>query len=374
MIAPILFFVSDFYPGGAQREMYELDVELKKRGIQITILCLRDLNTSKVFTDHYYKLHQTLGTSIVFYNDLRYKKNPSTLDRIKNKLGLNKPFDLNEYLSQFSKVIYVGEYTFQAIYKSLRISNQNVINMITVCTRFQGERYRDFNKSHSYNFIDGFDDRNQVAFEYEGFSNYHTYCLPLSFEPTHKYYQWKFRNLENKKIAIFTRLSKAKPLDPFLYAFSILKEKHPKLELHIFGAGDADEAEYTRYIKHLDIKDVFFRGHLDQMKEKINEENIDLVWFQGYLNRPAGYAGFDVALTGVPQLFWDFYSGENPNINRLDYTYPHYKSITKFAQDSESVLSNEEIATSISTRQFEDTLNNRDMSKNIMVLKDILPL
>ena len=50
----ILFIVSDFYSGGAQRETYELDLELKKRGVELEILCLHSLNSNILVHDKNY--------------------------------------------------------------------------------------------------------------------------------------------------------------------------------------------------------------------------------------------------------------------------------------------------------------------------------
>jgi glycosyltransferase involved in cell wall biosynthesis len=368
----LLFIISDFYPGGSQRQTYELDVILKKMGIQTSILCMSDLNESEHFTDHYYKLHLELGTPIQFLSKI-LPKEKSKLQRVVNKISNTKnQFKLNEYLKQFDDTWFFGEYTFKKLQYLFDFPKDHAIKLIIVCSRFQGKQYREFNKKNKYIFIDGFNDENQVKWEFEGFEDYTHVMLPLSLIPTEQYRKWKFQNTEKKKIGIFTRLSKAKPLDPFFYTFSILQEQFPTLELHIFGSGTPEQAEYDRYIRHLDLKNVHFRGHQENLKASINNEELDLVWFQGYLNRPAGYAGFDVALTGTPQLFWDFYEGENPLINDSTSVYPHFKKIVPFCEASKSVLFDKSFAERLSVDQFNETVANRDMSKNIELLKEVI--
>lgn len=370
MSKSLLFIISDFYPGGSQRQTYELDVMLKKLGIQTSILCMVDLNESEHFTDHYYKLHQELGTPIQFLSEL-LPKEKNTLQRVVNKISKTKSqFKLNDYLKQFDDTWFFGEYTFKKLQYLFDFPKGHAIKLFIVCSRFQGKQYREFNKKNKYIFIDGFDDDDQVKWEFEGFEDYTHISLPLSLMPTEQYRKWKFSDTEKKKIGIFTRLSKAKPLDPFFYSFSILQEQFPTLELHVFGSGTPELAEYDRYIRHLNLKNVFFRGHQENLKESINNEELDLVWFQGYFNRPAGYAGFDVALTGTPQLFWDFYEGENQLINNSQTVYPHFKKILPFCEATRMVLTNKEFAERLSLEQFNDTVANRDMSKNIELIKD----
>ena len=190
-----------------------------------------------------------------------------------------------------------------------------------------------------------------------------------------EYKKWKFKEVTKvKKVGVFTRLHIDKPLDPFLYAYQVLLSEGVNVELHIFGIGNYKEAGYNRYINNLDLNGkVYFRGHQEDMKQTIIDEEIDLVWFQGFNNLPAGYAGLEACLTGVPQLFWDFFVGENSQINKLDgdVIYPHYKDLLSFVEASKKVLCDCEVAESLSKKQFQDVFNNRDIFKNIETVEKI---
>lgn len=366
----ILFVTTDFYAAGSERQTFELDIILKQRGIKTTILCLNDLNISEQ-PDHYYPLHKALGTPIDFISDILPKKE-SLAKRALNRLTrkTNK-IALTNYVKQFDDILFFGEYTFKKLQLLLDFPKDKAIKICIVSSRFQGKWARDFDKNHKYIFISGFDNEEQVKWEFEGYTNYKHIFFPLSLMPTDEYRKWKYRDLSNKKIGIFTRLSKTKPLDPFFYSFSILQEQFPSLELHVYGSGTPELAEYDRYINHLNLKNVFFRGHRENLKESITQDEIDLVWFQGYFNRPGGYAGFDVALTGTPQLFWDFFIGENPMINNSDFVYPHYKNVLAFCEATKQALSNKAFAERLSEDQFNDTIANRDMRKNIDLIMHI---
>jgi glycosyltransferase involved in cell wall biosynthesis len=359
-----LFVTTDFYAAGSQRQTFELDVIFKKRGIKISILCLHDLNTGEQ-PDHYYELHKELGTSIDFISDILPKKK-SLVQRVLNRLtGRTNKNELTKYIKQFDDILFFGEYTFKKLQLLTDFPPEKEHKIFIVSSRFQGKWARDFDKKCKYIFIDGSDNDEQVKWEFEGFEDYSHIFFPISLMPTDAYHKWKFRDLPNKKIGIFTRLSKTKPLDPFFYSFSILQEQFPSLELHVYGSGTPEGADYDRYINHLNLKNVYFRGHRDNLKQSINEDELDLVWFQGYFNRPGGYAGFDVAMTGTPQLFWDFFIGENEMINNTEFVYPHFKKVLPFCEATKEALFNKTFAERLSRDQFNDTMENRDMSKNI---------
>jgi len=374
---PILFIVSDFYPGGAQREMYEIDLFCKRKSIEIGILSISSLNQHPYFSDFFYEKHLALGTKVHLLEQIFPKQKTSiqdcVLNKLKRALSLNKMNKLSYYFENIDKIIFVGEYTLSHSQYFVNKEGIPIINVMIMCSRFQGEHYRRLNKKIQYNFVSGFALQKEIDYEFEGFENFTHSILPLSIdEPNNQWKKWKFNDKCNKKIGIFTRLTKEKPLDPFFYTFHLLQKENPTLELHIFGAGDPEEAEYNRYISHLNLKNVHFRGHQVDIKTTLNAENLDLVWFQGYLNRPAGYAGFDTALTGTPQLFWDFFNGDNLEINNLSEIYPHFKDIVKFAKASFLILNEKGIAEKLAEKQFTDVLENRSMERNIKNVANFL--
>ena len=371
MKSKYLFVVSDFYPGGCQRESHELDIVLHKKGIKTEILCVSNLNDHEHFPDTYFEEHKSLGTPITFLNEIISDPSKEPKNALSRLFTKKENIFLDNYFNQFTEVIFFGEYTYKRLQKNISNAYSKQIKMFVVCSRFQGKKYREFNKKNNYLFIDGFEDGHEIEYEYEGFKQYEHILLPLSLNPTLQYKKWEYRDEKIKKIGIFTRLSKAKPLDPFLYSFSILQDRLPEIELHIYGSGTPEEAEYDRYIRHLNLKNVFFRGHQENLKQTINDDNLNLVWFQGYNQRPAGYAGLDVALTGTPQLFWDFFEGNNAHINDINTIYPHFKNINSFVNSTIDVLCDKELAEKISITQFTDTFENRNMETNCKVIEHL---
>jgi glycosyltransferase involved in cell wall biosynthesis len=379
----ILFVVSDFYHNGAQREMYEFDCALDKAKFEVTILSLTGLNTRLDLPDYFYEKHLQLGSEVLFLKDFVQQFNKRLLYKILNKLLKNLLYEkikknncknLITLFNKYDQVAFMGEYVYQHLSPIIPVDYFKRILIFIMSTRFQDENYRYFEKNNRYLFFTGFSSLEEIEYEFEGFNNYKHQFMPLCLKVTEEYYKWKFNEQnKQKKIGIFTRLHKDKPLDPFLYAYQILLSQSLDVELHVFGVGNYKLAEYDRYINNLGLNGkVHFRGHQPDMKTTILEEKLDLVWFQGYNNSPAGYAGLEVCLTGTPQLFWDFFIGENPQLNSLndDVIYPHFKNLTAFTEASKMVLSDNKIAESISIKQYQDVFNNRNIFKRIHIIEN----
>ncbi|MNL00923.1 hypothetical protein D3C87_1213710 [compost metagenome] len=365
--------------------MYEFDYALDKTKFEVSILSLIELNTRKDLPDFFYEKHLELGSEILFLKDFVTQFKKGLPYKIVNKLLKNS---LNErskkknstnlitLFNNYDKVAFMGEYVYQHLSPIIPVDYFEIIMIFVMSTRFQSEDYRNFEKNNKYLFFTGFNSLEEIEYEFEGYNNYKNQFMPLCLAVTEDYNKWKFnQNNEAKKVGIFTRLHKDKPLDPFLYTYQVLLSQGLDIELHVFGVGNYKLAEYDRYINNLDLQGkVYFRGHQSDMKKTILDEKLDLIWFQGYNNSPAGYAGLEACLTGTPQLFWEFFSGENTKLNQLndDTIYPHFKNLLAFSEVSKKVLFDKEVAESISIKQFQDVVNNRDIFKRIHVIEKIL--
>jgi glycosyltransferase involved in cell wall biosynthesis len=388
----VLFIVMDFYQAGAQRFVYEVHSALNRKKFDVHILSFRDLNASKQYSDFYYSKHEKIGTKIYFVNQLiggptifnralsalfrstivqkvlsgkRKKRVAFLLNNFRKKRRI-----LSAFINHYDVVGWMGEYTFSFLcsYLADSIYNRSIIFLMNA--KFQGfEVYHNYPKEKHYIFVSGYDDEDQLKHELSEFSDYRHVLFPLYLEINTKIKKWVFNN-DKKKIGIFTRLDHMKPLDPFLYAFHMLLDKMPNLELHIFGSGDPLLSGVKKYTQHLGIeKSIFFRGHVPDIAKSAIDEQLNLVWYQGYKNRPAGYAGFDICLTGIPQLFWEFTYSFNEI--RSSETYPVFKNLNQFVEKSFEILTNEKSANTLSERQFSDVVENRDMVKHVHILENL---
>lgn len=370
----LLFVVADFFQGGAERYAYEIDRAISKEKFEITILCTgTEENHNRKWNRYYDQLHLELGTKIYYLDRFQNKKANSFQSRlIKRVIKSYKVENIKKdkillFLKEYQLIHWMGEYTFFN-WLPLPMIEKSIINSMSA--KFQNPSlYKGFDFNYCYNFFSGFTD-NELEFEYSEFKKINHWFFPLVLNVHSRERTWRFSDSKPKKIAIFTRLDKYKPLDPFFYSFQLLLEKIPDCELHIFGNGDPETEGMNRYLRNLNISDrVFFRGHQENIVKTIKKEYIALSWFQGYNNsRPAGYAGFDVCTTGTPLICWDFFDKPREFINE---TYPHYKKLTQFVAKSYELLTNEISANKLSSLQFADVKINRDVNKKIKELEDI---
>ncbi|SHN09838.1 glycosyltransferase family 1 protein [Polaribacter sp. KT 15] len=369
----ILFVVAEFFKGGAERYAYEIDRVLDKTKFEVTILCLNNKNQKIDNWERFYdKKHSELGTKIIFCDNFLNIERP-ILNKIKRKLKIKTKGRINHkamisFLSKFDILHWMGEYTF---YHNLPDSllRKSIVN--TMSAKFQNPSlYDKFNFDTNYTFMSGFSGE-EFKYEYGDFTKIKHYFFPLVFKIENEKPKWNFlRNPDIKKIGIFTRLDKYKPLDPFFYAFQLLLSEDINVELHVFGSGDPEEEGMNIKLKNLDISEkVFFRGHQEDITKTAIEEQLNLSWFQGYNNnRPAGYAGFDICSVGLPLICWDFF---HEKIKEENYIYPHYKNLKKFVEHSLKIINNKEEAIKLSRLQFNKVKDNRDSLKYIKKLERI---
>lgn len=370
----VLFVVYDFFQAGAERFAYEIDQALDKKKYETSILCLQiEKHKDDTWKEPYYfQKHKNLGTKIFFFD--KFLPSKILVNRgvrvIKRKLYNTPTCDYNSklvpFFNHYDLIHWIGEYTYLHNLPQKIVSKSLISSM---SARFQNPKlYAKFDFNLKYNFADAFSQEERV-FEYAEFRDTIHWHIPLLFKISSKTNGWKFANNGIKKIGIFTRLDRYKPLDPFFYAFHLLLNEVADCELHIFGNGDPEKEGMSRYISNLGIRSkVFFRGHQENIVETAKREHIDLSWFQGYNNnRPAGYAGFDICSTGTPLICWDFL--EMPS-NPFNEIYPHYKNLLQFVDKSKVILTNEDEANSLSFKQFRDVLENRDIDKNFHLIEN----
>lgn len=367
----ILFVVGDFFQAGAERYAYEIDRALNKEKFEVTILCR---NTKEIvnhaWNRYYDKKHEQLGSNII-YMDAYVNKNRYALNKIRMLFGLDriptiKREKLISFLNNYDLIHWMGEYLF---YEDLteELLRKSLVNVMTA--KFQKpDLYHRFNFDYEYNFISGFTNKEFINESTEFKSTKHWF-FPLIFNTQDNTGTWSFSDQSVKKIGIFTRIDRSKPLYPFFSAFHLLKNRLPNVELHVFGNGDPETEGINNYLRDLNIVDsVFFRGHQKDIKETALKEEIDLSWYQGYNGKPAGYAGFDICSVGVPLICWDFFRATH------DYkqdVYPHFKNLDEFVSESYSVLTDRAKAEELSKLQQKEVFESNHSTEKIKDLEKI---
>ncbi len=367
----VLFVVSEFYQAGTQRFTYELDRALNKVLFSVEILCLLPLNASDRFKDYYYQKHIELGSKIHFINEINQLTSPSLKQKLQRRL-LNKPyqderFQIKSFFDQFDCISIMGEYNFKEIYKYITIENKQKLLIHIQNSKFQvPSTYDYFPKNQEFHFVSGFHE-GQIEEELSEFSRFkHTY-YNLNFKFENTFEKTNYQSSRTPKIGIFTRLTPAKPLDPFIYSFQLLKEQIPEAELHIFGSGDPLIEGVNRYVKQLKLEQaIHFRGHQENILKAAIEDNLDLVWVHGYHGLPGGWVSFDLSTAKFPQLFWNF--GNNENSKNYSF-FPMFNSIRELADNSIQILQDPNLAQSLAMEQFQYTNTHYNIENNIQVME-----
>ena len=375
-----LFVVDSFFKAGTERFTFEIHKALNKRDYQIDFLSLKNNGYGHCYLGNhqfYYQKHIELGATVFFMDNLvTIIQKPFWLRALnyvfcRIKLPLIKSYDISnkeliKMLNSYEIIHWQGEYTV------LHQFQKNIIvpQIITITTsKFQFKNlYEKFDTKYPYNFLSGFS-KIETMYELSEFTFARHFEFPLYFEIPNKKNNWKKQVLTSNKIAIFTRLNSYKPLDPFFYALQLVQNKEKNTELHIFGYGDPELEGMNRYIDRIGLTGVYFRGNVESIYETLENEYFDLSWFQGYNNdRPAGYAGLDVASFGLPLICWDFHPSPNKMENKV---FPHYKNLETFVEKSLEILNDKEKAQELSKIQFEEIIQNWDIEKNIHKLEFI---
>ncbi len=369
----VLFVVSEFYQAGTERFTYELDRALNKNQFEVDILCIIPLNASQRFTDYYYTKHLELGTKVHFMDEVNVPTEPTLQQKIKNRL-VSTPFKdervkAKSFFNQFDCISIMGEYNYKEIDRYITKENKHKLLIHIQNSKYQvSSTYDAFPKEEEFHFVSGFH-ADQIKHELSEFANYkHTYYnLNLKFENAYVKSEYTFSRIP--KIGIFTRLTPAKPLDPFIYSFQIILDQLPQAELHIFGSGDPKKEGVLRYVEQLQIeKNIFFRGHQENILKTAVQENLDLVWLHGYHGLPGGWVGFDISTAKIPQLFWNFGSDNQTNFFSF---FPMFNSVSGLALKSLLILSDAREAKKLADEQFNYTNENYNIEKNILVMEEL---
>lgn len=370
----VLFVTSEFWQGGAQRHLFEIDKALSKDKFQTSVLSLLNLNTSESWDDHYYTKHLELGTEMFFLDKINTIRIPTIKERIKHKfMGHKLPHEreqLLNFMNAFDSILFIGEYTYPNIERWItdEIKSKSYICLVNSIVQVP-ENYDRYDKSLEYKFISGLKNE-EIEFELNGFKNYKHFYFPLSIDCKEKTSLWKPNKTKQKRIGIFTRLTQNKPIDVFMFALHLLKDKGIEVVLNIYGNGDPVELGFTRNIEYLSLKEnVIFKGHQNELIETAANDNLDLIWFHGYHAFPGGFASFDLSCIGIPQIFWNF---TPDSTKQKQDVFPMYSNLNEFVNHSYEILQNSESALNLGIKQHNYITENRNINKNIGLIESIL--
>ncbi|HEY5464294.1 MAG TPA: glycosyltransferase family 4 protein [Hanamia sp.] len=382
----ILWVVYDFYQAGGQRYVYEICKALNKAKFEIDFLKIAPVAHDKNWdTEYYYEPTLELGCRIFLLEDLLKRDeqngNNKILDKTKkvfNKLSSKAVIQqsdkvstiLKTFLANYDHVNFSGLNVYLSLCLANKLNPENgIIHILTA--RFQDKKdiYEGFDKDRHYHFVSGFSN-DTLKFELAGFTNYKHTFYPLGFETVPYEIPQIQKRDEPYTIAVFTRLTTMKPLDPYFYAIKLLLERGVNAELRVYGAGDPEELGLIRQLSYLYIADkVSFPGHVESIPELLKTAGIDLLWFQSNNQLPAGYAALEIAMSGLPQIFWDF--ADIGLKNPIGEVFPSFTFLSAFVEFSEILLNSKDLRNKLGMEQRNYIQQHNSSKTHIHILEEL---
>ena len=381
----ILWVVYDFVQAGGQRYVYEITRALNKEKYNIDFLKVAPMNHDvKWGKEFYYDPTIELGCNIYCLDTVIsagvVKQNVANraLKFLGRKLGVNSISQLQQanelqkkmlaiFLEKYDVVNFSGVAVYQTFIKFAKHQPDYFIHILTF--GFQHEQmYQNYDRTLSYNFITPVTPlaaRKDLA----GFTTYNLTYFPLCFT-TKTFDVSHSAQGERSTIAIFTRLTTMKPLDPFFYALKILREQGVNVQLLVYGAGDPAALGLIKQLDYLYLADdVKFMGHTENIPNTLTSAPPDLIWFQSANKEPGGYAAFEIAMSGITQLFWDFMDlGEQRPI--ADY-FPSFTSLMEFAGETRLLLADVERRKALGQMQRNYVTTHYNVADHIHIIEEL---
>lgn len=385
----LLFVVYYFIQAGGERYIYEILKGLNKEKYEIDFLKIYPLGHNKKWqSEFYYEPTINLGSRVLFWNEIlasdkTFQKlswmkklfSHIPIGRLKmyiyNKTEARRWKILQDFLNKYQIVNWAGVGVYTHLGRHLSKGRYaEFIHLLTAQFQYDFDCYSVWDKEKHYCFVSPFTEK-LVNAELKDFKKYSHLSFPMSLEL--KPFQVDQKSLsaaEPRVIAVFSRIDRMKPMEPYIYALKLLLEQKVNAVLHIYGAGNPVETGLSRIISHLYIeKHVIFKGHADNMVNTLKQGDISLVWYQSGDNRPAGYAAFEIAMSGIAQVFWDFTNHEDDL--SWQNVYPSFTNLTEFVKCSAELLTDDAKRIELGIAQQEFVLQHQDIEKNISILENV---
>ncbi len=376
---------------GGQRYVYEITKALSKEEYEISFLKVTPMNSDKNWSnEYYYQPTLNLNCEVYFLEDFFPKSNRKSKKRtfwvrglrfffkkfgVDNLLKRDREINLqhrnkkiDQFISQFDLVNFSGVSVYNYVSNIEKINVRNAYIHILSFGFQHKNMYDGYNKTQYYNFITPVTP-DAAKKDLKGFINYDLTYFPLCFE-TEPYDILTREGRDVFEIAIFTRLSSMKPLDPFFYAFKLLLEKGIKAKLNIYGSGDPDALGLLKQLDYMYIRsNVIFHGHVESIENTLKDTIPDLIWYQSANKEPGGYAAMEIAMSGIPQTFWDFMDiGESRPIEK---TFPSFTNISSFVEFNYALILSPPKRKELGIMQREYVLKHYSIKDHIHILEDI---
>jgi glycosyltransferase involved in cell wall biosynthesis len=367
----LLFAVSQFAQGGAERYLYELCSALDRTRFDVHILTRSDVDRTAYYFDRLVSARVPIHAIRPHVADLRRyaplwarrRAYRTIRHRLSSILAARR---IGTFVDRFDIVACIQIENFLELQGLLSRQQGAVIHAMSNRFQYSYDPYDEFRPDVRYRFVTF--DRSQTeelhalpcadVFEWPLSMNFGEYpCLPEVQDTS-----------GTVKIGIFTRLSREKPLEPLFVCFKELTQRI-NATLHVYGGGDP--SIFTRNLNRLGIRSrVFFKGHQPDMITTVRRDELSMCWLMS-VGTLLGYSSIELAATGMPMLFWNYGTWSTSRI--ADETYGavrSFASVAEFVGAAVSYLSDRQALRQLGTSLQRYVRRRHDINKNIGAIQE----
>ena len=388
----LLIVSSSLAQGGNERWIFEICKALDKEKFEIGILCSKNYSSmgkKQSFSNFYQDKLEKLNVPLFKYLDVSkqtfWKRGVNKLKRILNKTlsqwinTVSK--EIRYLLKDYEVVCIIDYYNYFPIKQALHqfCEGRFFVLLHTHKVQLDFDLYDlHFDKQRRYNFAyfapkqiseiaeSGFDTEKNSFFyaplvlDLSGYTNLFN---PIEADPI--------------VISVFSRITRARPLEKILEAFSKL-EKQLKRQLRLNFYGEIIDQSYHQQLlqlaQTLEINDKAFSflGHALDIAETIKQDRVNICW--GLSNNAViGYGSIEVETMGVPSFYWDL--DENADLNEIllkqsDNSIIVYNKVDDFVAVNVKYLSSNKLLAELSLSRRQYVIKNHDISNRIKEFED----
>jgi len=385
----ILFIYEWLVKAGAQTYLFELIKAINKDKFDVSVLCgQKSPDPFASPKEYYYFEIKNLGVKMFPY--LGTSSNPPlpihkkfwkkflNISSRKLKLSVSKYLvkkdefqdKINELVLSQDHVVVIDFYTYNSLKTIIDKVLKPEVHILCDTFQYKDDIFKYFDKTREYTFFyynTGILPALKKSFNSD--STFQHLPLILNTESLKIIPLKKINKNEEINIAVFTRIAPNKRLEYFILAFHLLCNKYSdlKFRLKIFGFIQSNSyyesilgmIAFYRLEEFID-----FEGHSEHMAESILQKNIAIAWHIHSTSSP-GYAGIEVAATGLPCLYY-----EAGNLNDNDHSpLKKFKRIDLFAEETVKLIEDEGLYNDYSVKQRNYIINHFDIENYISMLE-----
>lgn len=369
----LAFAIDQFEQGGSQRYLFEVCRALDKERFDVCVLTRARVDRR----GYYYAPLRAAGIPI---HEIRphipdpVRFVPAIVGFRPYRVAVHRTnsmlarWTIGTFLNAFDLVACIQIETYYALQSALAIKDNAIVHLMSNRFQYAYDPYDECRTDQPYRFVTFDSSQTEevrasrchagsvfewpLSMDLTGFP-----LLPIQAEPGRP-----------KKIGIFTRLSREKPIEKLFECFAGLV-REVDATLHVYGNGDP--GIFRESIHALGIADrVVFEGHAPDMNATLRTAGLSMCWLIS-VGTLLGFATIEIAACGMPMAFWNFGARTHSDILRQTGGAVHsFDSVPEFVRFAVGCLNDPQELAEAGATLRRHILSRHDIHRNIKTLQD----